>query len=76
MIPAMNMKLRLWPVILFILCAPSFSLSQSSSAPKSPIVLRAARLLEISTGKIITPGEVLVDGERIVEVGASCEAPS
>jgi imidazolonepropionase-like amidohydrolase len=38
-------------------------------------VLHAARLLEIDTGKIVTPGEVLVEGERIVEVGPAVKHP-
>jgi imidazolonepropionase-like amidohydrolase len=38
-------------------------------------VLHAARLLDIETGKIITPGEVLVQGERITEVGSSVKRP-
>jgi len=33
-------------------------------------VLHAARLLDVETGKMIAPGEVLVRGERIAEVGA------
>jgi imidazolonepropionase-like amidohydrolase len=36
-----------------------------------PIVLHAARLLDIESGKMIAPGEVLVRGERIVETGQS-----
>jgi imidazolonepropionase-like amidohydrolase len=36
-----------------------------------PIVLHAARLLDIESGKMIAPGEILVRGERIVEVGPS-----
>ena len=39
------------------------------------IVLHAARLLDVETGRIITPGEVLVRGDRIVEVGASVKRP-
>jgi imidazolonepropionase-like amidohydrolase len=44
-------------------------------APKHPKVLHAARLLDIESGKIITPGEVLVQDERIVEVGSSVKRP-
>ena len=40
------------------------------------MVLRAARLLEIASGKIITPGEVLVEGERIADVGSSVKRPA
>ena len=39
--------------------------------PARPVILHAARVLEIDSGKIITPGEILVRGERIVEVGSS-----
>ena len=40
----------------------------AGSAPHSTI-LHAARLLDIKAGKVIKPGEILVQGERIVEVG-------
>jgi len=40
-----------------------------------PIVLHAARLLDIKTGHIVRPGEVLVQGERIVEAGSSVKRP-
>jgi imidazolonepropionase-like amidohydrolase len=38
-------------------------------------VLHAARLLEIDSGKIVAPGEVLVQGERIAEVGPTVKHP-
>ena len=41
----------------------------------TPIVLHAARLLEVDTGNILQPGEILVEGERIKAVGASVEHP-
>jgi imidazolonepropionase-like amidohydrolase len=44
--------------------------------PSHPIVLHAARLLDVETGKIFKPGEVLVDGERIVEVGSAVKHPA
>jgi len=42
----------------------------------APIVLRAARLLEVGTGNILQPGEILVEGERIKAVGVSVEHPA
>ncbi len=45
--------------------------AQSQPAPPHPIVLHAARLLDIKTGRMLKPGEILVQGERIVEVGPS-----
>ena len=41
-----------------------------------PIVLHAARLLDIENGRIVMPGEVLVEGDRIVEVGATVRHPA
>lgn len=41
-----------------------------------PIVLHAARLLDVKNGKIVKPGEVLVEGERILEAGASVKHPA
>lgn len=40
------------------------------------IILHAARLLDIESGKIISPGEVLVRGEKIVEAGQSVTHPA
>ena len=41
-----------------------------------PIVLHAARLLEVETGRVLTPGEILVSGDRIAEVGTSVTHPA
>jgi imidazolonepropionase-like amidohydrolase len=41
-----------------------------------PIVLHAAHLLEVDTGHVITPGEILVDGERITAVGSAVAHPA
>ena len=49
-----------------------------AQAPPQPhrTVLHAARLLEIESGRIVSPGEVLVDGERIAEVGSQVQHPT
>lgn len=39
-------------------------------------MLHAAHLLDIKAGRMIAPGEVLVQGERIVEVGTSVKHPA
>jgi imidazolonepropionase-like amidohydrolase len=46
---------------------------QASNAPPAAIVLHAARLLEVDTGNLLQPGEVLVEGERIRAVGAAVD---
>jgi len=38
-------------------------------------VLHAARLLQIDTGALLRPGEILVEGDRIRAVGASVDHP-
>jgi imidazolonepropionase-like amidohydrolase len=42
-----------------------------AQTPPHPIVLHAARLLDIQSGKMIAPGEILVRGERVAAVGTS-----
>jgi len=39
-------------------------------------VLHAARLLDIESGKVVSPGEVLVRGERIVAAGQHVDHPA
>jgi len=39
-------------------------------------VIHAARLLDVESGKVWTPGEVLVKGERIAEVGPAVAHPA
>src|SRR5690606_24096373 len=36
--------------------------------PQPPVHLRSARMLDVDTGELIEPGDLLVDGDRIVEV--------
>lgn len=49
--------------------------SPAQPAPSAPIVLHAARLLQVDTGNILAPGEILVEGERIKAVGTSVDHP-
>jgi imidazolonepropionase-like amidohydrolase len=39
-----------------------------SRTPQPPTLLRAARLLDVDAGTYVTPGTLLVEGDRIVEV--------
>ena len=41
------------------------SAAQSQNSSPHPIVLHAARLLDVKTGRMLKPGEILVQGERI-----------
>src|SRR6266550_6909776 len=40
------------------------------------VVIHAARMLDVAAGRIVTPGEVLVEGDRIVSAGAHVERPA
>jgi imidazolonepropionase-like amidohydrolase len=46
-----------------------------SAQPARTIVLHAARLLDVETGAILAPGEVLVQGDRITATGATVNHP-
>jgi imidazolonepropionase-like amidohydrolase len=56
--------------ILFVLAVASLS-----AQPQSPIVLHAARLLNIETGNVTAPGEILIQGDRIAAAGPSVTHP-
>src|ERR1700733_7963299 len=40
------------------------------------LIIRAAHLIEVDSGKVVSPAEVLVEGERIVAAGASGRHPA
>lgn len=51
--------------------------AQPQSAPNSrTIVLHAARLLDVESGHVTSPGEILIKGDVIAEVGAKVTHPS
>ena len=64
--------------LMFFTCGP---LAAQSTTPQTApatraVVLHAARLLDVESGRITSPGEVLVDGGEIKEVGAKVNHPS
>ena len=63
-----NLRLLLWCILA--------ALASAQTPPSHPLVLHAARLLDVKTGKMLKPGEILVQGERIAEVGSSVKHPS
>jgi imidazolonepropionase-like amidohydrolase len=60
--------------VAFALSAHSAAMAQQGAS--RPIVLHAARLLEIDTGRMISPGEILVEGERITAAGSAVSHPA
>jgi imidazolonepropionase-like amidohydrolase len=62
--------------ILLVAQALGSALLAQQGGEHPAIVLHAARLLDVATGRIVTPGEILVEGERIVAAGSSVEHPA
>jgi len=74
--PSPNMTsygFRILSVILFALAATVAV--QSQTPPADVTVLHAARLLDVESGRVLSPGEVLIKGERIVEAGTTVKHP-
>jgi len=67
-------RFRILLPILFALAVTSAARSQTPTPDVT--VLHAARLLDIESGRVLTPGEVLVKGDRIVETGTSVRRPA
>jgi imidazolonepropionase-like amidohydrolase len=74
------MKVR--STILFALAVASplsAATAQSPSVPpppSHPILLHAQRLFDVASGKIASPGEILVEGDRITAVGSKLPHPA
>ncbi|MGA8599120.1 MAG: amidohydrolase family protein [Bryobacteraceae bacterium] len=51
-------------------------LSPCQTPAARSIVVRAARILDVESGKFVAPGEVLVEGETIAQAGSSVPHPS
>ena len=75
-INAMNFKLLFCLMVAAsVMMAPSAP-AQQRGADHPSMVLHASRLLDIGAGRIVSPGEVAVEGDRIVAVGSSVAHPA
>ena len=63
-------------MLLLLAGINGFAAGQTQPAQAHAIVLHAARLLDVRNGRMVKPGEVLIEGERIVEVGSSVKRPA
>lgn len=63
-----------------IALAAALALSLSASAqlaePRQVVILRAAHMLDIAAGRLISPAEILVTGDRITEVAPHVTHPA
>jgi imidazolonepropionase-like amidohydrolase len=60
-------------IVLFLLL--TVLLIEPAAHAQTVTVIRAKRLLDVETGRMLSPGEVLVRGDRIVEVAATVTHP-
>src|SRR5208337_490248 len=71
---------RTFPAFVLTILSCALLAAQSTQLQTAPrahaIVLHAARLLDVESGHIIAPGEILVTGDAIAEVGAIVTRPS
>lgn len=66
------MKLSHWVVVLF--CLSAFHLCAQDSAPKPKIVvIKAAHMVDVKTGRVLDQQVVLITGDRIEKVGRASE---
>jgi imidazolonepropionase-like amidohydrolase len=63
----------LFPILFGFLAGVA---SAQTPPASQPIVLHATRLLDIEAGRVLTPGEVLVEGGKIVAAGSSVAHPA
>ena len=71
-----NLRLCQLPALLAVVLSAQVATLATAQQPAPPIVLHAARLLDVATGELIAPGEVLIEGDHIRAVGKSVDHPA
>lgn len=62
------MKKQVFSFLLMCVLASSALAQENLATEGQPIVLRAARLLDVTTGEILSPGVVVINGTEIVSI--------
>ncbi|HXH48807.1 MAG TPA: amidohydrolase family protein, partial [Terriglobia bacterium] len=68
------MRKTVWPLLLVILLPCVMASAQAK--PDGVTVLRAAHVLDVKTGRVLSPGIVVVRDEHIVAVGSKAAVPA
>ena len=68
-------RLLPWPLLLLTITHPAICCAQNPE-PAHALVLQAARLLDVEKARIVSPGEVLIKGDRITAVGTTVNHPA
>ncbi len=66
-----TMTRSIWPTVAAIVVALVFGEARPVNAQERPVVLRAARLLDVEAGRLVSPALVVVQNGRILSVGGS-----
>ena len=75
--PARSIFHALFAAALLPLSLLAQTASQTATPPASPpIVLHAAHLLDVENGSLVSPGEILIQGDHITAVGTSVQHPA
>ena len=61
-------RITYWLLLLTMAC--------TASSRADTIVLKAAHYLDVDAGKLVSPAEILIDGERIVDIGIAVSHPA
>ncbi|MEO6923198.1 MAG: amidohydrolase family protein, partial [Bryocella sp.] len=70
------MKSLFAAMLLLAGCAPFCAHSLCAQGlDDTPIVLHAAHALDVANGTLISPAEILIDGDRIADIGTSVKHP-
>jgi imidazolonepropionase-like amidohydrolase len=64
------------PALSLVLSAACVLGQSPGAAPVKTVILHAAHLLDVERGSLVSPGEVLVRGNKIVEAGTSVTHPA
>jgi imidazolonepropionase-like amidohydrolase len=70
------MRARRWIVAVLFLLLLNFAHSQAQDAEPHLVVLRAAKMLDVKAQKVISNAMVIIEGEKIKQVGSGIAVPA
>jgi len=70
-----GLRIRPWTALALMLGAPWAPVTRAADAP-APVAVKAARLIDVQGGRVLAPAVVLIEGERIVQVGTAIALPA
>ncbi len=74
--PTSSASISALSLCILLLGAASGSAQVPADASSQVKIIHAAGMLDIATGRIVSPGEILVSGNKIVETGSAVKHPA